>query len=77
MAPIERQLRRFRAAFYITPQFSNWVRSRGYELQRTGEPFEIILLWGRRRFHVGSLPHDDPHFAIERADGSVERSIWA
>jgi len=74
---IERKLRRFGAAFYVTPQFRNWVRSRGRELERSGEPFEIIMVWGRRRFRVDALPEDDPCFAIERVDGSVELSRWA
>jgi hypothetical protein len=74
---IEWKLRRFGAAFFITPQFRNWVRTRARELERAGQPFEIVLVWGRRRFHVGNLPHGDPYFAIERADGQVERSRWA
>jgi hypothetical protein len=77
MDPIEWKLRRFGAAFYITLGFRNWVRTRARELERAGEPFEIVLVWGRRRFHVGALPHGDPYFAIERADGTLERSRWA
>jgi hypothetical protein len=75
--PIEWKLRCFGAAFYIRPQFRNWVRTRARELERAGERFEIILVWGRRRFRVGALPHGDPYFAIERVDGTVERSRWA
>lgn len=77
MDPIEWKLRRFGAAFYISLGFRNWVRARGRELERAGESFEIVLVWGRRRFYVGSLPHGDPYFAIVRADGTVERSHWA
>lgn len=77
MDPTEWKIRRFGAAFHVTPQFRNWVRTRGRELERAGEPFEIIMCWGRRRFHVDALPEDEPYFAIQRADGSVERSRWA
>lgn len=77
MDPIERKLRQFRAAFFVTPVFANWVRSRGYELTQAGETFEIIMCWGRRRFRVGTnLPRDEPHFAIERRGGTIERSPW-
>jgi hypothetical protein len=75
MDPIERKLRQFRAAFFVTPDFANWARTRGHELTKGGESFEIIMCWGRRRFRVGDLPLDDPHFAIEHG-GTVERSIW-
>jgi len=75
--PIEWKLRRFGAAFYITLAFRNWVRTRARELEREGETFEIVLVWGRRRFHVDALPHGDPYFAIERADGTLERSRWS
>jgi hypothetical protein len=73
---VEWKLRRFRAAFYVTPGFQNWVRTRAYELEREGRKFEIILVWGRRRFRVGKLPHGNPYFAIELDDGTIERSPW-
>lgn len=76
MDPIEKKLRDFAAAFAITLQFRNWVRTRAREKLRRGEEFEIILVWGRRRFRVGHLPKDEPFFAIECADGSVECSRW-
>lgn len=76
MDPIEGQLRRFRAAFWVTLRFANWVRTRGRELERQGKRFEIVLCWGRRRFRVGHLPEDEPYFAIELDDGTVERSPW-
>jgi hypothetical protein len=77
MRAVEMQIRRFRAAFWFEPQFANWVRTRSYELARAGAAFDIVLVWGRRRFRVGSVPHGDPYFAIERADGTLERSPWA
>jgi hypothetical protein len=77
MDPVEWKLRDFTAAFLVSLGFRNWVRSRARELQRAGEPFDIILVWGRRRFRVGHLPDGDPYFAIERADGSLERSRYA
>jgi hypothetical protein len=74
---VEKQLRRFGAAFYVQPGFANWVRTRSRELEREGHTFNVVLIWGRRRFHVGNVPHGDPYFAIERADGTIERSPWA
>jgi hypothetical protein len=71
---VERELRRFRAAFYITPHFANWVRTRAAELGRAGASFQIVMVWGRRRFRIGSVPQGDPYFAIEREDGSIEHS---
>jgi hypothetical protein len=76
MDPDERKLRAFAAAFYIFPEFSNWVRTRARELRRQGREFEIVLVWGRRLFRAGSVPHGNPYFAIKREDGSVERSPW-
>lgn len=73
---VEQKLRRFRAAFYITPLFANWVRARAHELAAEGRAFEIVMCWGGMRFRVGELPAEDPYFAIEHADGSVERSRW-
>ena len=77
MDPVERKIRDFRAAFHVTPGFSNWLRTRARELERDGEAFEVVLCWGRRRFRVRALPHGDPYFAIVRADGTIERSPWA
>lgn len=74
MDPIESAIRRFCAAFARFPQFANWLRARARELQKQGEEFEIIMVWGRRRYRVGQLPQGDPYFAIERRDGSIERS---
>jgi hypothetical protein len=74
MDPTERKLRAFRAAFYVQPAFSNWVRRRAYELK--GEEFEILVCWGRLRFCVRTAPRSEPHFAIRRADGSLERPPW-
>jgi hypothetical protein len=76
MLGVERKLRDLRAAFHVTPGFANWVRTRSRELEKQGRPYEIILVWGRRRFHIGSLPEGDPYFAIELSDGSLERSPW-
>jgi hypothetical protein len=76
MDPIEKVLRDFAAAFAVTLEFRNWARSRAREKLLRGERFEVILVWGRRRFHVGQLPEDDPFFAIECADGTIERSPW-
>lgn len=77
MRTVERKLRRFRAAFWLTPEFANWVRTRAYELQRTGAAFDVVLVWGRRRFRVGNVPEGQPYFAIELRDGTLERSPWA
>jgi len=77
MGGVEWTLRAFRAAFYIRPGFSNWVRTRARELAREGSPYEIVLVWGGRRFRVGNVPHGDPYFAIQRDDGTLERSPWA
>jgi hypothetical protein len=77
MLGVEWRIRALRAAFYITPGFANWVRTRARELGREGRPFEIILVWGGRRFRVGNVPHGDPYFAIVREDGTLERSPWA
>jgi len=76
MVNVERELRRFRAAFFVTPGFANWVRTKAHELIRSRSSFRIVLVWGRRRFHVGNVPEDEPYFAIELADGSLERSPW-
>jgi len=76
MDPIESKIRRFAAAFHVIPQFRNWVRMRARELGKEGEEFDIVLVWGRRRFHVGRLPEGNPHFAIERRDGTVESSPY-
>jgi len=77
MRSIEWELRAFRAAFYITPGFANWVRTRARELEATGEAFEIVVCWGRLRFRVRTVPGPQPYFAIRRADGTLERSPWA
>lgn len=74
MDPVESKIRRFAAAFYVFPQFRNWVRMRARELKKQDEEFEIVLVWGRRRFHVGRLPEGNPHFAIQRSDGTIEQS---
>jgi len=76
MDPDERKLRAFLATFYIFPEFSNWVRTRARELRRQSQGFEIVLVWGRRIFHAGNVPHGTPYFAIKREDGSVECSPW-
>lgn len=76
MHTVERKIRAFVAAFFVFPEFRGWVRTRAAELRKEGEQFEIVLVWGRRRFHVGSLPHGNPYFAIERSDGTLERSPW-
>jgi len=73
---VEWQLRRFAAAFYVRPRFAMWVRSRARELRASGARYRIVLVWGRRRFHVGNVPDGDPYFAVELADGTVERSPW-
>jgi hypothetical protein len=73
MRSIEWKLRAFRAAFYITPGFANWVRTRARELTKSGEDFELVVCWGRLRFRVWTVPGADPYFAIRRADGSLER----
>lgn len=74
---VERKLRELRAAFHVTPTFSNWVRTRARELEREGRSYDVVLVWGRRRFHIGRVPRGDPYFAIELSDGSLERSPWA
>lgn len=74
MDPIEKKLRDFGAAFYVSLGFRNWVRTRAREKQLQGVDFEIVLIWGRRRFHVGRLPRSDPYFAIENPDGTLEKS---
>lgn len=76
MDPIEAKVRRFITAFFIFPEFSNWVRTRARELRRQGRESEIVLVWGRRRFRVGNVPHGKPYFAIEHTDGTIERSPW-
>jgi hypothetical protein len=76
MRSIEWELRAFRAAFWISPGFANWVRTRGRELRKSGEDFEIILCWGRFRFRLANAPDGEPYFAIRRADGTLERSPW-
>lgn len=73
---VERKLRDLRAAFHVTPTFANWVRTRSRELEREGRAHDVVLVWGRRRFHIGKLPEGDPYFAIELSDGSLERSPW-
>jgi hypothetical protein len=73
---VEWQLRRFGAAFHVRPGFGMWVRTRGHELKRAGAPFRLVLVWDRRVFHAGNVPHGDPYFAIELADGTIERSPW-
>jgi hypothetical protein len=77
MDPIEKLLRDFAVAFHIFPGFRNWVRTRAHELRKEGKPFEIVLIWGKRRFRVGKLPHGNPHFAIEHRDGTIEQSPYA
>jgi hypothetical protein len=76
MRSVERKIRAFRAAFYVEPQFANWVRTRARELAKAGEAFELVMCWGRRRFRVGRLPTSDPFFALERRDGSIECSPY-
>jgi hypothetical protein len=76
MLGVEWKLRAFRAAFQVTPTFSNWVRTRARELEREGRTFEVVLIWGRRRFHIGNVPDGEPYFALELRDGSIERSPW-
>lgn len=77
MLVVERQIRRIRAALWLEPEFANWVRTRSYELARTGRAFEVVLVWGRRRFRVGNVPDGRPYFAIELTDGTLERSPLA
>ena len=77
MDPDERKLRAFGAAFYIFPEFRNWVRTRARDLRRQRQDFEIVLVWGRRLFRAGRVPRGNPYFAIKRSDGSLERSPWA
>ena len=77
MHPVERAIRRFNATFCVHVGFCNWARTRANELARQGQPFEIVLVWGRRRFRVGNVPDGDPFLAVERADGTLERSPWA
>ena len=74
MDPVESKIRRFAAAFYVCLEFRNWVRMRAHELRKSGEEFEIVLVWGRRHFHIGKLPEGNPYFAIQRRDGSIESS---
>lgn len=69
---IEWELRRFRAAFYITPAFGNWVRTRARELAKMGEEFELVVCWGKFRFRVRTVPGAEPYFAIRRKDGTLE-----
>lgn len=76
MDPIEKVIRDFAAAFAVVPGFKNWVRVRAAELRKSGEAFQIVMVWGKRRFRVGRLPGAEPYFAIERADGTLERSPW-
>jgi len=76
MDQIEREIRRFRAAFYVTLQFVNWVRTRGRELRGEGQRFELVLVWGTRRLRIGRLPSSDPYFALELPDGRLERSPY-
>lgn len=78
MGKVEWTLRAFRAAFYITPGFANWARTRARELTRDGQSYELVLIWGRREFRIGNVPHGDPYFAIRRgSDGVLERSPYA
>jgi len=72
--PTEKKLRDFAAAFLVSLGFRNWVRTRAREKRLEGVDFEIVLVWGRRRFRVGNLPRDDPYFALELPDGTLERS---
>jgi hypothetical protein len=72
MDQIEKKLRDFAAAFAVTLEFRNWVRTRAREKLLRGEPFEIVLVWGHQRFRVGHLPDEAPFFAIECPDGTVE-----
>jgi len=74
MDPTERKLRAFGAAFFVSLGFKNWVRTRAREKQLQGVDFEIVLVWGRRRFRVGNLPTEEPYFALELADGTLEKS---
>lgn len=77
MRVVETKIRQFRAAFWLEPGFANWTRTRARELARKGQSFEIVLVWGRRRLRVGQLPEEQPFFALELADGTLERSPWA
>jgi hypothetical protein len=77
MQAVERQIRRIRAALWLEPEFANWVRTRSYELTRKGRAFDVVLVWGRRRFRIGNVPDGKPYFAIELADGTLERSPYA
>jgi hypothetical protein len=77
MQAVERQIRHLRAALWLEPAFANWCRTRSYELTRSGRPFEIVLVWGRRRFRIGNVPDGKPYFALELADGTLERSPLA
>jgi hypothetical protein len=76
MDPVESKIRRFAAAFSVIPEFRNWVRTRARELNKQGEEYEIVLVWGRRCFHVGRVPEGNPYFAIRRRDGTIESSPY-
>lgn len=75
MDPVEWQIRSLVAAFYAQPEGAQWARLRARELVLI-EPVTVVVLWGRHRWDVGRLPHNDPSFAIRRADGSIERPPW-
>jgi hypothetical protein len=77
MHPVERAIRGFNAVFCVRVGFCNWVRTRGRQLERAGESFTIVLVWGRRRFRLETAPNGDPYLALERADGTLERSPYA
>jgi hypothetical protein len=77
MRTVEKSIRRFRAAFWLEPLAANWVRTRARELASRGAAYRIVLVWGERRFHVGNVPREQPYFALELTDGTLERAPWA
>ena len=74
MLRVERILRSLFAAFGSTPGFSQWARARAMQLLREGQRFELVVVWGGQRFRVDELPETEPYFAVELADGTLERS---
>ena len=76
----ERALRGLCAALlaFTAPPFRQWARGRARELERAGELGRIVVWFGRRGWTADELEAaGEPEFAVQRADGSIERSPYA
>lgn len=76
MDPWERDLRRIGVALlaFTCPPYKQWARVRAWELHKRGE-FAGVVIWLRdRALDVAELERYEPEFAVQRSDGTIERS---